>query len=315
MAVYKVIQDIEAEDKLLGPLSFKGLVYAGITVLLGFINFKISIAGSLGPVRWPLVLLFLLPMILFGVLASPLGRDQPTEVWLLSRIRFFLKPRIRIWNQVGVSQLVTITVPKKIERQLTKSFDSQEAKSRLSALATTLDSRGWAVKHVNVNLNAYAGYLGGEDGDGSDRLVDTASLVQDVPTVEVHAADDILDAQNNPTAQKFQTLITQADANRKQVLKKKLNPIKDMPFLQTEAPTYDAGKENLHDLHPSVGFGKNAHSIKAEAVAKKEADNRVTQAHQAAKLELAQSGNDISVASIAKLANRGNSGEIVVDLH
>src|SRR5438105_15750180 len=122
MAVYKVIQDIEAEDKLVGPLTFKGLIYAAITVGLGFINFKIMSTSALGPLKWGLVFIFLLPMLLFGVLASPLGGDQPTEVWLLSRIKFMLKPHLRIWNQLGLIELVRITVPKKIDKQLTKGF-------------------------------------------------------------------------------------------------------------------------------------------------------------------------------------------------
>ena len=91
MAVYKVIQDIEAEDKLLGPLTLKGFIYAAIAALLAFINFRLLFAGALGPLRWFFVLLFLFPMFLFMILASPLGREQPTEVWLLSRVRFLIK--------------------------------------------------------------------------------------------------------------------------------------------------------------------------------------------------------------------------------
>lgn len=312
MAVYKVIQDIEAEDKLLGPLTFKGLVYAGIAVLLGFINFKLLVAGSLGIIRWPFILVFMMPMLLFGVLASPLGRDQPTEVWLLSRIRFLLKPKLRIWNQVGLAELVTITVPKRIERQLTKNLSQQEVSSRLQALATTLDSRGWAVKHVNVNLSAYAGYLSSQEEAVSDRLIDTASLVQEVPTIDVRASDDMLDEQNNPTAQKFQDLIVQADSVRKQALKEKLNPLKNQPFLQQDEPVFDAGKS---ELHPIVGFGQNARPVSTSPPKAETADNRVTAANQAAKLELAQSGNDLSVASIANLANRGGVDEVTISLH
>jgi len=314
MAVYKVIQDIEAEDRLLGPLTFKGLVYAGITALLGFINFRIFVAGSLGPVRWIVILMLLLPMALFGVLASPLGRDQPTEVWLLSRIRFMLKPRLRIWNQAGFSDLVKITVPKRIERKLTKGYSEDEVSSRLQALATTLDSRGWAVKHVNVNLNAYAGYL--KHDEDSDRLIDTSSLVQDVPAIDVRASDDILDEKNNPTAQNFQNLIIQADSLRKQYIKEKFRkPLNPEEYLQKAAPVYDAGDSTVHELHPMAAHGRNLREPIKGAPANQAAANRVTEANQAAKLELAQSGNDLSVASIARLANKGTDGEVVVSLH
>src|SRR3989304_7286809 len=135
MAVYKVIQDIEAEDKLLGPLTFKGFVYALIAGLLAFINFRLVVATGLGDFRWGIILILSLPMILFGVLAAPLGRDQPTEIWILSHVRFLLKPRKKIWDQSGISNLVTITAPQKIERQLTKGLSQKEVRSRLKTLA------------------------------------------------------------------------------------------------------------------------------------------------------------------------------------
>src|ERR1700759_873586 len=100
MAVYKVIQDVEAEDKLLGPLTFKSFIYAIIAGICAYVNFRLVLIGS--PIKWVFILMFLAPMVLFGVLASPLGRDQPTEVWLLSKIRFYLKNRKRIWDQEGM---------------------------------------------------------------------------------------------------------------------------------------------------------------------------------------------------------------------
>jgi hypothetical protein len=104
MAVYKVIQDIEAEDKLVGPLTLKGFVYAAIAGISAYIDFRLAVSGAAAPLKLVFMTIFAFPTILFGVLASPLGREQPTEVWLLSRIRFFLKPRERIWDQEGMSE-------------------------------------------------------------------------------------------------------------------------------------------------------------------------------------------------------------------
>ncbi len=39
MATYKVIQDIEAEDKFVGPLTLKQFIFACITVVLGYLSF------------------------------------------------------------------------------------------------------------------------------------------------------------------------------------------------------------------------------------------------------------------------------------
>jgi hypothetical protein len=321
MAVYKVIQDIEAEDKLLGPLTFKGLVYAIIAATLAFINFKLLLATSLGPVRWIFILLFAMPMILFGVLASPLGRDQPTEVWLLARVRFLTKPRMRIWNQMGITNLVTITVPKKIERQLTKGLSQTEVQSRLQALATTLDSRGWVVKHVDVNLNNYAGYF--QNQADSDRLVGTENVLKEVPITDVRASDDILDAQNNPTAQKFETLIEQAENSRRQEVQDSLQTQRQ------KEPEYrkHSHREEIHDIKPMRGpLHKSPRqdsdhpqwNIKKIDKASHEAAPAMTLSNQAAKLELANSGNDLSVASISSLVNHkadAQPGEVSIALH
>jgi hypothetical protein len=316
MAVYKVIQDIEAEDKLLGPLTFKGLVYAIMAAALAFINFKLLLS-PIGPMKWLFILLFAMPMVLFGVLASPLGRDQPTEVWLLSRIRFFTKPRKRIWNQMGITNLVTITVPKKIERQLTKGLSQTEVKSRLQALASTLDSRGWAVKHVSVNLNNYAGYF--QNQTDSDRLVGTENVLQEVPIADVHASDDILDEQNNPTAQKFETLIEQAENHRRQQI---INAVKKSEPGQEYRR--HGHQEKIHDLKPMHGpLHKKASGDHPYWNIKKLASGQtgkppMTPSYGAAKLELANAGNDLSVASISSLANHvsnNRSDEVSVALH
>ena len=227
MAVYKVIQDVEAEDKLLGPLSFKAFVYALIAVACGFINFKLLFVGS--PVKFLFILVFLAPMLLFGVLASPLGREQPTEVWLLSRIRFFLKPRKRIWDQSGVMDLVTVTVPKKQDLHLTKELSQDEVQSRLKTLAVTLDTRGWAIKNVDVNLSAPE--TAAQKTASSDRLVGTAGVPQEMQVADVHAADDILDEKNNPTAQKFEAMMRKAEEDRKHSLLSTLRGL-----VETEEP-------------------------------------------------------------------------------
>ncbi len=212
MATYKVLQDIEAEDKLVGPFSLRQFIYLGIVFVLGFISFQLL------RVTWFLVIPLLPPMAFFGLLAAPIGTEQSSEIWLLAKIRFFLKPRRRIWNQDGVQELVRITAPKKIERHLTDNLSQTEVKSRLKALASTLDSRGWAVK--NVNLNLYDQSSLGTTND--QRLLDGTSLPQEVPVnSDVVASDDILDAAASPTAHKLDTMMQQAEqVHREEVLSK-----------------------------------------------------------------------------------------------
>ena len=350
-------------------MTLKGFIYAAIAGTSAFIEVRTLIAGSLGSAKWIVMLAFLPPMLLFGVLASPLGREQPTEVWLLSRIRFFFKPRTRIWDQSGANNLVTITAPKRQEVQLTKNLSQTEVKSRLQALASTLDSRGWAVKSAAVDSAAVPAYLSVGSNGSSDRLIAPSSVPQDEPVMDLHDADDIMDEQNNPTAQKFASMMRQADDKRKKEIVDKINAARsagNTTFLDSQqvpgarsttfvgsnvvAPSTqiddqpaksdltDAERQLLERMHreaaelesklPKHFAAKSSRSVDKTPVTKTAASQappkpaqQVTPEAQADKLELAQSGNDLSVASIAHLANRKNMvqqigpNEFEIDLH
>jgi hypothetical protein len=218
MATYKVIQDIEAEDKLVGPLSLRQFIYAGIAVVNIFIAFKLAFVSIF------LIAPFLPIIILFGLLAVPFGHDQPSEVWLLAKFKFYIKSHKRTWSKEGGNKLVTITVPKVTQVQLTKNFSGIEAQSRLQALANTIDSRGWAIKNVNVNLSNQAPQQTTIDTQ-TDRLVEASSLPQDVPPIDITAADDIMDASNNPTAQQLdKMMVDSAEKNKQKVIANMTNP-------------------------------------------------------------------------------------------
>ena len=197
MATYKVIQDIEAEDKLVGPLSFRQFVYFLIAAFFGYLCF-ISVAKGV-----PFLLAIFLPPALFCLFfAWPWTPDQPTEIWALAKIRFYFKPRKRIWDQSGIKELVTITVPKRVERNYTDGLSQVEVRSRLSALASTIDSRGWAVKNAYVNMSPTV-----VQPTTSDRLIDFSGMPQQVSNVDIRADDDILDADNNPAASQMTAMI------------------------------------------------------------------------------------------------------------
>lgn len=228
MATYKVIQDIEAEDKLVGPLTLKQFIYAGISALCLYICF-------LGLTKhFPYIMVIFLPVaVLAGFFAFPWGRQQPTEIWALAKIRFFFKPRLRIWDQSGTKDLVSITAPKRAVVDYTNGLTQTEVNSRLKALAETIDSRGWAVKNVNVNLYSQPSQLTGDTA--SDRLIDPSSLPQQVPTFDVTAADDIMDEAASPVAQHFEQMIEASEQAHHQQVLQQVQTAQDNPTA-TAAP-------------------------------------------------------------------------------
>ena len=214
MSTYKVIQDIEAEDKLIWVFSFRQFVYLLISVLFLYISFLFFIKHVV------FMDVLTLPIVIFsGILAYPFGQDQPTEVWVLAKIRFFVKPRKRIWSQSGTKELVTINVPKKVQVDLTDGLSQTEVRSRLETLAKTIDTRGWSIKNAS---NPYVNSVN-SSSSGSDRLINPI-IVQS--NDDVDPSDDILDSDYNPLAQKMTEMITENDEQRRQRLMSKLNAIK-----------------------------------------------------------------------------------------
>lgn len=218
MAVYKVIQDIEAEDKLVGPLTLRQFIYAGIAAVCGYLGFVTASKGA------PFMLAIFVPIIfVFGFFAFPWHQDQPTEVWALARIRFMMKPRKRVWDQSGTKDLVTVTAPKVIARHpLTNGLSQDEVHSRLNALASTIDSRGWAIKSADLNVSTAPAP---QPAAASDRLAAPSVLPQVGVAADVTAADDILNEDANPVAQHFDSMISAAGvARRQQVIAQMQHP-------------------------------------------------------------------------------------------
>lgn len=189
MSVYKVPQDVEAEDKLLGPFSFRQFIFLIIAVVsLGAAYILARILLPLGLIPVPIALFF-------GALALPLRKDQPMEVYLAAVISFMLKPKKRLWQPDGIEYLVEVTAPKTEETTRRNSYDQEEVQRRLSYLANLVDSRGWSIRGVN-------------DPDSSMQ----ADLYNEAQT-----AFDPLD-ETGATAQNITNLINQSDARRRQAM-------------------------------------------------------------------------------------------------
>jgi len=210
MATYKVIQDIEAEDHILGPLSLRQFIFAIVAIACIYFCY-LCISKHVGF----LCVIFLPPALFCGFFAVPFGKDQPTEVWALAKLRFLFKPRRRIWDQTGIKELVTVTAPKKVEVQRTNGLSQTEVRSRLNALASTIDSRGWAIKNLNVNAYNPTGLPA--SNDDSDRLL-SISAAPAVDDSGVQASDDIMDEQNNRIAQQFDQMIHASSREHRQQL-------------------------------------------------------------------------------------------------
>jgi len=144
MSYYKVPQDVEAEDKLLGPFSFRQFVYLMIVAGLSAVAWGLSrVFIGLALIPAPLI-------IFFAALALPLRKDQPTETYLAALLNYLIRPRKRVWDPDGIDHTIEILAPKTMEVPMTKAIYGQQAVEQLGYLAQVIDTSGWAA--VNPSL-------------------------------------------------------------------------------------------------------------------------------------------------------------------
>lgn len=130
---YKVPQNVEAEDTLVGSLTLRQLLklFTGgvlvYTIYLSYPNFFFV----LGPIVIIFTLLFTFAKI----------NEQPFEKFLWSAINFYFSPRKRIWKKIPE----TIEKEENITPQKTnkKPIRKKVSRGELEKLAYILDTRGY----------------------------------------------------------------------------------------------------------------------------------------------------------------------------
>jgi len=205
MAEYKVAQDVEAEDKLIGPFSFRQFIYLIIAAV------AVALAWGLGQVFIGLAVIPLPFIIFFTVLALPLRKDQPMEIYIAAIISYRLKSRKRIWSPDGIESLIEITTPKVVEEHLTKDLSQMETEKRLSYLADIADTKGWSIRHTT-------------------EPTPNSSMVPD----QYYAAQQTVSTldEDSGVARKFDAMISRADQERHDRI------IQNMYYqAQTQSPT------------------------------------------------------------------------------
>lgn len=208
MGQYKVPQNVEAEDKILGPLSLKQFIYALIGVGYGLLTFAILQKFI---VVW--VFVGLPPMILFMAVGLYQKKDQPFETYLTAVISYFVKPRKRYWEKEPIAEVFHVDPPPpKPELEVR---NPREVKGQLQQLAQVVDTRGWASKspELQEGTNSEQPIIDLRDRLGAEVYATTPALPE-LP--EVSLQDDILDTSNNARAQSLGVLIENTVQNVRQ---------------------------------------------------------------------------------------------------
>lgn len=135
---YKVPQNIDLEDKIVGPFTMKQFVYIliGGTIIYGWWNYANTFIDPS-------------PMAIFIPLALPVGlltfclalvkvNDRPFEIFLLNVFKFIFSPKQRMWKG-GFKAESVIIIDKNAEKEKKKTPTKDT--SSLDDLAKTLEKQ------------------------------------------------------------------------------------------------------------------------------------------------------------------------------
>jgi hypothetical protein len=211
MGQYKVPQNVEAEDKIIGFLTMKQFIYAIIGVSWGLLSYTL-----LRQVPVLFVLVGIPPALLFLLLGLYQRQDQPFEVYLLALVSYLVRPRKRVWEKEPIVEVFKVEAPKVKPTMAVRNPD--EVRGQLDRLAHIVDTRGFSAKQPALQEPDAEIAL-----DHDDRL--TSPAIEPAPSVtlasDIDLSDDMLDLQNNPSAQELNALIQDSEQHiREEALKK-----------------------------------------------------------------------------------------------
>lgn len=305
MATYKVPQDVEADDKLIGPFTFRQFIY--LMIVLGAITLAVMLFQV-----FPLLSIIPIPFALFFIiLALPIKKDQPMETYLAALVSFYTKPNRRFWIPGLSESTILITAPKKKEASRTRDITSEEAGHRLSFLANIVDTEGYAIKSAS-------------------------SPMRDEFYAEAVGANDMFDQTET---NRLNHLITkEQEEHHEEIVNQMRNAIAHSEQAHRTVASMNQTIQGEHTIQPRVGFattnvGANANAAQTEL---RQTLTPIThQAHDAAlqssvvvqpetnpdnlrkMTELAHT-NNLSVETLQKQADRirqENDNEVYVSLH
>lgn len=205
MGQYKVPQNVETEDKILGPLSVKQFIYVIIALMWAFLMWRIFSAYLI------VVLIFAFPVTGFFLLLGFGQREGvPFEDYVVAFIRFLIVPRKRVWIKDDSKEVIVKDQEKpKEDINMGKNVSA----GQLKKLANIIDTRG-NYKDPSISLSAddneaeiYAARIIGPAQVGASTAAAQAGVLNPQSAT---VRDDVLD-QANPRSEKVAQMLVTAE--------------------------------------------------------------------------------------------------------
>lgn len=133
---FKVPQNIDLEDRIVGPLTLIQFLYLIGGGLLVYVLYQAIGLSSLAA--------FLILAIPLAALALSLAflkiQDRPLSHFILAGLTFLGRPKLRLWQRTG-EEYAVFTEPPAVKKEATNIEKKSLGKSELEMLAQTLDTQ------------------------------------------------------------------------------------------------------------------------------------------------------------------------------
>lgn len=269
MAQYKVPQNVESEDKILGPLSLRQFIYVIIALMWGFLMWRLF--------SHALVIAVILGLPVSGMFLA-LGliqrEEQSFENYFIAMVRFVVVPRQRVWHKDDIRDVFKTAAPPKKPELTLGQRNPEQVKGQLEKLALIVDTRGRQAKPADLQLPDAQ-----NQAASLSARVNVSAQTPEPAAAKVSVQDDILDMQNNRQAQAVGQLLENVETRVRE---------------QAQAAMQQAAKQ------PAP-----TNAAPAQPIAQPPAASDPSPEHnQNAILDLAMHRSGLSVAQIASAANR-----------
>lgn len=248
MGQYKVPQDVEAEDKILGPLSMRQFIYVVIGLAWAGIMYLIFSKAVV------VMILLILPVTgFFLVMGFGRRQEQSFENYFIAAVKFLLEPRVRKWQKdLSQDQLV-----RKVEKLPEIIPAKNISRGSLKQLALVMDTHG-AQKDPAIQLQDEAN----QAASYGQRVIDPSQVVSQQPyesmAATIKSEDDVLDSSGQRSTEVNQLLENVETNIHAEALKNVQQAIQAPAAASTANPAQQSQPQNTNAIiKKAVSQGNN----------------------------------------------------------
>ncbi len=131
---YKVPQNIDKEDEIVGPLTLVQFSYLAIAGAIDFLVFKSLPSLALG-------LLIMVPVTVVALAMAFLKvQDQPLLHFIAASLQYYRSPKTRVWDKVSDRPIIQAeqAAEMPVAQPLRKTFDQ----AKVAEISQVLDTHG-----------------------------------------------------------------------------------------------------------------------------------------------------------------------------